>query len=357
MNLTFLSTEQNNFSNYLLEWYKTNKRDLPWRNTKNPYKIWLSEVILQQTKISQGLPYYIKFVNKFPNVSKLAYASEQEILKMWEGLGYYSRARNLHKTAKIVIRDYNGIFPNNFDELIKLPGIGDYTASAISSFSINEINPVIDGNVYRFFSRLVGIKTPINSYKSLNEFKKIGYELISKTNPSEFNQAIMDYGSLICTPKSPNCLECLYKNSCFANLNQKIHEYPVKNKKLKIKIRFFNFLVINLAERGTLIEKRIKKDIWQNLYQFPLIESKKILSKKEIIDQLNKMNLFKNNYSYRLYLYQNKSFNYKLTHQLINSFFWIVEVNNIDQNFVEVKKLNTFPFPKPITKFLDNYNW
>ena len=180
----------------MLEWYKINKRDLPWRNTKNPYKIWLSEVILQQTKISQGLPYYIKFVNKFPNVSKLAYASEQEILKMWEGLGYYSRARNLHKTAKIVIRDYNGIFPNNFDELIKLPGIGDYTASAISSFSINEINPVIDGNVYRFFSRLIGIKTPINSYKSLNEFKKIGYKLISKTNPSEFNQAIMDYEEL-----------------------------------------------------------------------------------------------------------------------------------------------------------------
>jgi len=351
-----INNVRKNFSNNLLEWYKKNKRELPWRNIKDPYKIWLSEIILQQTKISQGLPYYLKFVTNYPVISKLAEASEQEVLKMWEGLGYYSRARNLHKTAKIIVKDYNGVFPTSFDLLIKLPGIGDYTASAISSFSNNEIQPVVDGNVYRLLSRLIGIPTPINTTKSLLQFKEIANKLISKNNPSDFNQAIMDFGSLICKPKSPNCEECIYEKSCFAKFNQKIYDFPVKKNKATNKTRIFNYLVIKSDDGSTIIEKRINKDIWQNLFQFPLIESDKYLTKKNIKVELNKMNLLKNT-DYKLTLFQNKCFDHKLTHQLINSFFWIIEVKSLKNNYIHIKNLNTFPFPKPITKFLTNYNW
>ena len=277
MDLNLSKSTIKSFSKDLICWYYENKRDLPWRKTKDPYKIWLSEIILQQTKIAQGLPYYLKFVVQYPTVSKLAKASEREVLKLWEGLGYYSRARNLHKTAKIVINDLKGVFPSNHKELVKLPGIGDYTASAISSFSINEINPVIDGNVYRFLSRLIGIKTPINTSKSHKEFRDIAKILISKKNPSDFNQAIMEFGSLICRPTSPLCEKCMYQNNCFAHLNKELHALPVKIKKKKVRDRFFNFLIVKSDSNQTIIIKRKEKDIWQNLYQFPLFETKKKL--------------------------------------------------------------------------------
>ena len=214
-----------NFSNDLINWYANNMRQLPWRKTKDPYKIWLSEIILQQTKVAQGLPYYLKFEKRFPNVSLLANSSEEEVLKLWEGLGYYSRARNLFKTSKIILNKFNGVFPSNYKDLIKLPGIGDYTASAISSFSINEVNPVVDGNVYRFLSRFIGIKTPINTNKSLKEFRNIAQSLISKKNPSDFNQAIMEYGAMVCKPASPICGECIFKEKCFAFYNKKIYNF------------------------------------------------------------------------------------------------------------------------------------
>ena len=208
-----LQFHKKNFSILLIDWYSKNKRDLPWRKTNDPYKIWLSEIILQQTRISTGIPYYEKFLERYPNVTSLSLATEIEILKMWEGLGYYSRARNLLKTAKIVSLEFDGVFPTNYQKLIKLPGIGDYTASAISSFSGNEINPVVDGNVYRFLSRLIGLDIPINTNKSLKKFKEISNLLISKKNPSDYNQAIMDFGSTICKPVSPVCLSCLFNDS------------------------------------------------------------------------------------------------------------------------------------------------
>jgi len=310
----------NSFSNNLISWYRINKRDLPWRNTKDPYKIWLSEIILQQTKIAQGLPYYNRFIKKYPNVQVLAGASEKEVLKLWEGLGYYSRARNLHKTAKIIVTNLEGIFPSTYKNLIKLPGIGDYTASAISSFSINEINPVIDGNVYRFLSRLLGILIPINTNKSLKEFRNIAKILISKKNPSDFNQAIMEFGSLVCKPKNPICNECIYQKSCFAYLNQKTLTLPLKNSKKKVKERFLNFLIIKSPDGNTVIEKRINKDIWQNLYQFPLIESEKPLDKKNLSIKLKEIQ-YLNSKDIEFYLYQNKSFSHKLTHQNIHSSF------------------------------------
>ena len=346
----------NSFSNNLISWYRINKRDLPWRNTKDPYKIWLSEIILQQTKIAQGLPYYNRFIKKYPNVQVLAGASEKEVLKLWEGLGYYSRARNLHKTAKIIVTNLEGIFPSTYKNLIKLPGIGDYTASAISSFSINEINPVIDGNVYRFLSRLLGILIPINTNKSLKEFRNIAKILISKKNPSDFNQAIMEFGSLVCKPKNPICNECIYQKSCFAYLNQKTLTLPLKNSKKKVKERFLNFLIIKSPDGNTVIEKRINKDIWQNLYQFPLIESEKPLDKKNLSIKLKEIQ-YLNSKDIEFYLYQNKSFSHKLTHQNIHSSFWIFHVKKIKNNQTNIRNLDMYPFPKPISNFLLNYNW
>ena len=346
----------NSFSNNLISWYRINKRDLPWRNTKDPYKIWLSEIILQQTKIAQGLPYYNRFIKKYPNVQVLAGASEKEVLKLWEGLGYYSRARNLHKTAKIIVTNLEGIFPSTYKNLIKLPGIGDYTASAISSFSINEINPVIDGNVYRFLSRLLGILIPINTNKSLKEFRNIAKILISKKNPSDFNQAIMEFGSLVCKPKNPICNECIYQKSCFAYLNQKTLTLPLKNSKKKVKERFLNFLIIKSPDGNTVIEKRINKDIWQNLYQFPLIESEKPLDKKNLSIKLKEIQ-YLNSKDIEFYLYQNKSYSHKLTHQNIHSSFWIFDVKKIKNNQTNIRNLDMYPFPKPISNFLLNYNW
>ena len=346
----------NSFSKNLISWYNLNKRELPWRNTNDPYKIWLSEIILQQTKIVQGLPYYIRFVNKYPNIKKLALSSEKEVIKLWEGLGYYSRARNLHKTAKIVIKNYDGIFPSKYETLIKLPGIGDYTASAISSFSINEINPVLDGNVYRFLSRLFGIDIPINTNKSLREFKNIAKKLISRKNPSDFNQAIMEFGSLVCKPKKPKCNECIYQKKCFAYLNQKTLIFPIKTIKKKSRERFFNFLIIKSINGNIIIEKRINKDIWQNLYQFPLIETEKLLDKKSLLIKLKEYKSFDFQKT-EFYLYQNKSFNHKLTHQNINYSFWIFNVKNIKNNKVKIKNLEMYPFPKPISNFLLNFNW
>jgi len=344
------------FSSNLISWYIINKRELPWRNTNDPYKIWLSEIILQQTKIVQGLPYYNRFINKYPNVQTLAFASEKEVLKLWEGLGYYSRARNLHKTAKIVIGNFDGIFPSKYENLIKLPGIGDYTASAISSFSINEINPVVDGNVYRFLSRLIGIKIPINTSKSFKEFRNIAKILMSKKNPSDFNQAIMEFGSLVCKPKNPRCNECIYQKNCFAYLNQKTTTFPVKSDKKKVKERFFNFLIIKSPNGNTVIEKRINKDIWQNLYQFPLIESEKLLDKKNLLIKLRE-NKFFNFKKTEFYLYKNKSFIHKLSHQKIHYSFWIFDVKKTKKNQTNIRNLNMYPFPKPISNFLLNYNW
>ena len=356
MNLKLSKNTVRNFSKDLISWYLINKRELPWRKTKDPYKIWLSEIILQQTKVTQGLPYYLRFENKYPTVYKLAKASEQEVLKLWEGLGYYSRARNLHKAAKIVMDEFDGVFPSNYKDLIKLPGIGDYTASAISSFSVNEINPVVDGNVYRFLSRFIGIKTPINTNKSLKEFRNIAELLISKKNPSDFNQAIMEFGALVCKPSSPNCEKCMYQKNCFAYFNKEISNLPVKNNKKKVRDRFFNFLIIKSENNQTVVEKRKEKDIWQNLYQFPLIETEKEVNREVILEKLVKSRYF-DSLNMDINLYKNKSFSHKLSHQNIHSSFWIIKVKRVNMDQVKILNLSLYPFPKPISNFLSIYNW
>lgn len=263
-----------NFTTGILNWYKHNKRDLPWRNTGNPYKIWLSEIILQQTQVVQGLKYYQKFIENFPTIELLSAADEQEVLNLWQGLGYYSRARNLHFTAKYVTNELNGEMPNSYAELIKLKGVGHYTAAAIASFCFNEPVAVLDGNVFRVLARFYGLDLPINSTEGIKKFKILSQKALDKKNPAEYNQAIMEFGALQCRPKNPNCGECPLSNHCYANLNQKQTTLPVKLKKTKVKNIEIDFYIIRFEDK-ILLSKRTGNSIWKNLWEFPSVHSNK----------------------------------------------------------------------------------
>ena len=266
-----------NFHNILIKWYLQNKRDLPWRNTTNPYLIWLSEIMLQQTRVAQGMPYFFAFTKEFPTVFDLANAEEEKVLKLWQGLGYYSRARNLHKTAQYVANELNGVFPPVYKELLKLKGVGEYTAAAIASFSYNETVPVVDGNVFRVLSRYFDIESDIALPATKKEFTELAYELMPKDNPAIFNQAIMEFGALQCVPKNPDCSVCVFNESCMALQKKKVTVLPVKSKKLKVTNRFFNYLILEDVLGNTLIQKRTLKGIWHNLYEFPLLETGEIV--------------------------------------------------------------------------------
>lgn len=260
------------FAAELLTWYRKNKRSLPWRATRDPYKIWLSEIILQQTRVDQGMAYYHAFVENYPDVHALAKASEDKVLKTWEGLGYYSRARNLHVTAKKISVELGGRFPSSHAGLLELKGVGDYTASAISSICFNEVQPVVDGNVYRFLSRYFGIKTPIDSTKGKKEFRELAAELITQKDPGTFNQAMMEFGARQCTPRNPECGECVFRLSCVASKKKLVAKLPVKEKKTKVTERTLVYLVLKNGNY-TFIRQRTGKDIWQGLYEFPLWEA------------------------------------------------------------------------------------
>ncbi|PWJ36059.1 A/G-specific adenine glycosylase [Sediminitomix flava] len=273
------------FSNKLIEWYELNKRDLPWRNTKDPYKIWLSEIILQQTRVQQGLPYYLAFEEAFPTIQNFANATEEEVLRLWQGLGYYSRARNMHFTAKHISENLSSEFPTNFKDLLKLKGVGNYTAAAIASFAFGEKVATVDGNVYRVLSRIFGIDSPINSTNGIKEFAEVANTLISDTQPDTFNQALMEFGAIHCTPKSPNCLHCPFVQECEARKQNRVGELPVKLKKTKVTDRYFHYLVIEENEKYWIKERK-GKGIWQGLYDFPLLESDHKELNLENIDQL-----------------------------------------------------------------------
>ncbi len=256
--------------NKLINWYRENKRELPWRNTTDPYKIWLSEIILQQTRVQQGLPYYEKFTNQFPTINDLADASEQEILLLWQGLGYYSRARNMHYTAKMIVDKYNGNFPENHNEILALKGVGEYTAAAIASFAFDKAYPVLDGNVFRFISRLFGIEKPIDTSTGKKEITKALDLIFNTQKPALFNQAIMEFGATHCTPKKPKCDTCIFNMQCEALGSKKVMSIPVKKGKTKI-LKVNHTYMCFIHDNKTYIEKRTA-GIWKNLYQFPLIE-------------------------------------------------------------------------------------
>jgi A/G-specific adenine glycosylase len=341
------------FSKILNHWYSNNKRELPWRQTKNPYYIWLSEIILQQTQIKQGLPYYQSFVEEFPTIFHLAKANESQVLKLWQGLGYYSRARNLHTTAKYIVEELNGEFPDNYKDLLKLKGVGDYTASAIASICFNEATAVVDGNVYRVLSRYFGIVTPINSTKGAKEFKQLAQDLIDENNPADYNQAIMEFGAVQCKPQNPDCAICPFNNSCIAFNENRIHQLPVKIKASK---KYFNFLVIISKDQKTILEKRNDKGIWQNLYQFPLIETSNELGFNEFQTVLKEIEFIKNK-DFELSLYNEDMIIHKLSHQHLYTKFWIVNIENLMEDGIPFNETHKYPVPILIGNFIENFNF
>lgn len=342
------------FSNSLLSWYLQNKRDLPWRNTANPYAIWLSEIILQQTKVAQGLPYFMSFIEAFPTVLHLAKADEEQVLKLWQGLGYYSRARNMHKTAQIISFDYNGKFPDNFNELIKLKGVGDYTAAAIASFAFNEVVPVVDGNVFRVLSRYLDIETDIASSKAKKEFAALAKELMPENNPALFNQAIMEFGALQCVPKNPNCNNCIFNTSCAALQKKKVGNLPVKLKKTKVTNRYFNYIVFLDNTNSTIINKRTEKGIWHNLYEFPMIEADHELDFDTISQTISKE--FSNFSINSITVFNQNLIIHKLSHQKLHINFYRVILNEDIIDGIALDEIKNYPFPIVIYNFIEKYS-
>lgn len=342
-----------NFSNTLIYWYLQNNRELPWRKTKDPYLVWLSEIMLQQTRIAQGLSYYLKFSEAFPKVEDLANADESTVLKMWQGLGYYSRARNLHFTAKHIANDLNGVFPSTYKELLKLKGVGDYTASAIASICFDEAAAVVDGNVYRVLARYFGIHTPINSTKGIKEFKALAQSLIDTKQPGTFNQAIMDFGSLQCKPQSPNCSECPVSDSCVANEKDLTKTLPIKEKKIKVKNRFFNYLVFVTEDGKTELEERKGKGIWQGMYQFPLIETEKEVTEDKLINT----EVFQQKVPSKstVQLYNQLPIVHKLSHQHLHTRFWIIRVDKNSKATIPWNDVEKYPVPVLISNFIEKF--
>jgi len=344
-----------NFARAILNWYMVNKRDLPWRNTNDPYSVWLSEIILQQTRIAQGLPYYLKFINKYPTINSLARANENDILILWQGLGYYSRARNLLKTAKFIVDECNGKFPSTYTELIKLKGIGEYTASAISSICFNERRAVLDGNVYRVISRFYGIDVPVNNHFGKKFYMDYAQKLAPKKSCGDYNQGIMDFGSLICKPKSPLCHKCILGKDCIASKMKNINYFPVKLKKNAPKITHFNYLVLLDSDHMIWMNK-IKNGIWKNLFQFPMIESKKELNKTQVLSN----EIFKSIAPISnsdIILFNSSPIIHKLSHKTIYAKFWILPVEHSNSNSIKFSDVNKYPVPRLIEKFLDKFNY
>lgn len=347
--------KKNEFRTHIIDWYHRHKRELPWRKTKDPYKIWLSEIILQQTRVNQGLPYYEKFVNHYPSVNLLAEAEPNKVMKDWEGLGYYSRARNMHAAAKFVVEERNGVFPTTYNSIIELKGIGEYTAAAISSFAFGEAKAVLDGNVFRVLSRYFGVSIPINTTSGKKEFTVLAYEMLDTENPADYNQAIMEFGALQCVPKNPDCSICIFKSDCVAFKTEMVKSLPIKEKKNSKRERYFNFLMLD-NEDYILTERREGKDIWQQLFQFPMVESNHLMDFDEILNDgildlvgETKLNV-KNVHSLKPHV---------LSHQLIHIRIFEINLLNVDSSFSlnanwRLKAdLSELAFPKPLREFLD----
>lgn len=341
------------FSKKILKWYDANDRELPWKQDEDAYSIWLSEIIMQQTRVEYGKIYYKKFKELFPTVHHLAAADFSEIMKAWEGLGYYSRARNLYATAQKIVHDFNGIFPESYDALLTLKGIGPYTAAALGSFAFNIPKAAIDGNAYRLFSRYFGIDAPIDQAAGKKIFQQLGDQFISKKRPGEFNQAVMNLGALVCTPTSPKCMLCPLNDSCYAYHHNQIHSLPVKSKNLKVRKRYFTYWVLKQNNK-TFIEERKAKDIWRNLYQFPLTETTRPTHWQNLIEQSVLADFKPKDYSV-VKIIENQS--QRLTHQYIQVNFIEVKIVKeliIDSYLpVKIKELKKYPFPKVINGILE----
>ena len=343
-----------------LEWYADNRRDLPWRSSRDPYLVWLSEIILQQTRVSQGLSYYNRFAGEYPTVFHLARASEPEVLKCWQGLGYYSRARNLYKTSKLVVEKYLGQFPSTSAELVKLPGIGKYTAAAIASIAFGEAVPVIDGNVIRVISRLFGVTGDARSpsvYHLINDTMK---ELMGNHPPGLFNQAVMEFGALQCTPLSPGCRECPLQLHCYAFDRQMVEQLPVKPSKPVVSIRYFNYLVITFTGNGVetiLLNKRTGRDIWHNLYDFPSVENDRLINPEELAASAEARELLGNDWTL---LHVAGPVAHLLTHRKIIARFFRIHADYETPSmkryrYVRIQDIRELPLPRLIEKYVGNH--
>lgn len=339
-----------NWQKTLLDWYELNKRDFPWRQTKDPYKIWLSEIIMQQTRTQQGLPYYEAFVAAFPRIADLAMADEEQVLKLWQGLGYYSRARNLHATAKAIFHEFNSEFPKTFKGLLNLKGVGDYTASAIASIAYDLPEAVVDGNVYRVYARFFGIDLPVPSSSAFKHFKNRAQKVLPQQDPGSFNQAVMELGALQCVPKNPNCTSCPLASSCKAFAWGRVAQFPVKTKKAKVKSRYFNYLVFRSADDLWYLKQRIAAGIWHKLYEFPLIETEKSIQYSS--ESLKKAIANLSTSATRPVRWKDPLV-HKLTHQHIEISFWIIEAKKIHTKGYTNKDLDSLPLPVPIANFLN----
>ena len=341
----------------LAQWYETHRRILPWREDPSPYHVWLSEIILQQTRVNQGLDYFIRFTERWPSLPELAQASEEEVLKLWQGLGYYSRARNLHKCARQVLESHGGAFPADYEALRKLQGIGPYTAAAIASIAFGLPHAVVDGNVYRVLSRWYDIDTPINKVEGVRIFDQLADELLDRDHPGRHNQALMEFGALHCVPKRPDCLGCPFQSSCMAFANHTVEERPQKEKKLKTRTRHFNYLVILTPDQGVYLHQRHDKDIWENLYDFPCVESEEALSTEELL----RTDAFREMIAGQPFLIQHVSppFTHKLTHQTIIATFTEIKIYGFlsviqtkDILLTPKMQMGSFPIPKLIENYL-----
>lgn len=343
------------FTKELLLWHRSNPRDLPWKETNDPYVIWLSEIILQQTRVDQGTPYFLKFVKAFPTIADLANADLDQVMRLWEGLGYYSRARNMHFTAKYIYHELAGIFPTTYETIIKLKGVGPYTAAAILSFAYDKVYPVVDGNVIRVLSRYFGVTDYVDDTAVLRHIKTLADSCISQDYPAEYNQAIMNFGALVCTPKAVDCTDCSFQSHCVAFRYNKVKTIPSKSKKIKKRNRFFHFFIISNKE-SILLEKRIQKDIWQELYQFPMLEASdnKILKKEEIHSFLKSLEIIEYKLNFKFDNWSKQT----LTHQNIKAKFYHIYVKEALKQkmhpyyLVKTKNLENFAFPRIINSYL-----
>ena len=348
----------NEIQEILAHWYETHRRELPWRDTPSPYFVWLSEVILQQTQVSQGLDYFNRFVERWPTLADLAEADEEEVLKMWQGLGYYSRARNLYRCARQIVEEHGGLFPEQPEELVKLKGIGAYTAAAIASIAFGQPHAVVDGNVYRVLARLFDIETPINGYEGVKIFAKLANALLDRAHPGRHNQAMMEFGALHCTPKNPDCINCPLQEHCLALAHCTVAERPVKLQKTKVRTRFLNYLVINDKHQNICLHKRQDNDIWKNLYDFPCIESSKELTVEEVVASPE----FKTILPQQTFQISHVTppFTHKLTHQNLIATFIEIKISDFlpssqKNNILLVREneLEKYPIPKLIEIYLN----
>lgn len=341
------------FASLLLQWNQTqNKRQMPWKGEKNPYRIWLSEIILQQTRVEQGLDYYNKFIKAFPDIHHLANAREAAVYKLWEGLGYYTRCRNLIATARSISQENNGLFPDTYEGIKALRGVGPYTASAIASFAFDLPHAVVDGNVFRVLSRIFGIYTPVDSTQGKKIFTRLANELLDKQRPGIYNQAIMDFGAVICKP-APLCSQCVFQQDCMAFLRDKISELPVKEKRNRIRKRWFYYLVMNY-QKQVVIQQRLTKDIWQNLYEFPFVETPSEEDLTGILKAAEKKNILsKGNFQV---IKISGPFKQQLTHQLVNARFISIKINQKQKiegsAWIRATHIDEFPFPRLINQYL-----